>query len=281
MDRNYRPAHINATFADMEGNSGIGRYVLLPGSDGRAQEIAKHFSNPVIKTHPRGNHLYLGTLEVEGHHIDVAAIATGMGCPSMEIYLHELYHLGAKRFLRIGTAGSLQPWVKVGNIINVQAAVRDDSTSERYLPPEFPAIASLEVTSAILLAAEHLDLLDDLQTGTVHCKSSLYAREFGVGPLHSENAEYKNLLIQAGVLASEMETATLFIQSQIYNHQHQMEGGTLDQVLAGTILGVVATIEEGYDPEGKVPTISNQTIELGLETIRILAMQELDFSSAE
>ncbi|HSW71449.1 MAG TPA: nucleoside phosphorylase [Gammaproteobacteria bacterium] len=275
MKNNIRIAHINATPEDLSGNQGIGRYILIPGSDGRAKEIADHFDDLEVKTHERGIHLYLGSVSVESEKIEVASIGSGMGCPSMEIYLHELFQLGAKRFLRIGTAGSLQPWVKPGDLINVQAAVRDENTTERYLPLEFPAIASLEMTSSVLLAAEQLELFDQLHTGTVHCKSSLYAREFGIGPRKQENQQYLNLLHQAGVLASEMETAALFIQTQIYNHALQLQDESANsRVMAGAILGIVASSEEGYDAD-EAPIVTQQTIELALETIKILAIQEL------
>jgi len=275
MKNAMHSSHINATPKDLAGNNGIGRYILLPGSDGRAKEIANHFDKLQVKTHERGIHLYLGTLDAEGESIDVAAIASGMGCPSMEIYLHELFNLGAKRFLRLGTAGSLQPWVKTGDLINVQASVRDENTSERYLPLEFPAVASLEVTSSILLAAEQLNIFDKLHTGVVHCKSSLYAREFGAGPLKDENQQYRDLLHQAGVLASEMETATLFIQSQIYNHQLQLKNeASSSRVLAGALLGVVSSAEVGFDA-AQAPAVVQEIIELGLEAVKILALQEL------
>src|SRR5688572_18152283 len=145
----FIPHHINATQADLAGNNGIGRYVFLPGSDGRAKEIAKNFKNVTIKKHDRGHNLYLGTLVHDNLKIDVAAISTGMGCPSLEIILHELFYLGAKRFLRVGTAGTLQSgWINTGSIINVQAAVRDDGTSHHYAPVEIPAIAALEFVSS-------------------------------------------------------------------------------------------------------------------------------------
>src|SRR5579872_1780749 len=170
----FKPEHINATTDDLEGNGGIGRYIFIPGSDGRAKDIAKHFKNVVVKTHPRGHNIYLGSLSLNGHTIEVASIASGMGCPSMEIILHELFYLGAKRFIRVGTAGSLQPsWIKVGDMINVQASVRDEDTTLHYFPNEVPAIASLEFLSAILLSAEKLGFAHELHTGTVHCKSSL------------------------------------------------------------------------------------------------------------
>src|SRR5262245_18673294 len=100
----FNPFHINATAEDLAGNNGLGRYVLLPGSDGRAKAIAEYFTNTIVKTHPRGHHLYLGEIEGTNGPIEVATISSGMGCPSMEIILHELFHLGAKRFLRVGTA---------------------------------------------------------------------------------------------------------------------------------------------------------------------------------
>jgi uridine phosphorylase len=266
---------MNANAADFEGNHGIGRYVFLPGSDGRAKEIAEHFKDLTIKPHSRSHNLYMGTISAEGKTIDVAAIASGMGCPSTEIILHELYHLGAKRFLRVGTAGSLQPeTLRTGALVNVQAAVRDESTTTRYVPIEFPAIASFEVFSSIILAAEKLGLSSLLQTGIVHTKSALYAREFGEGPLGAENKAYMAQLAQMGVLASEMEASTLFIQTQVYNHQLRQQGDTLShRVLAGAILTIVGPTGTFEDTPVTSSNIRN-TIELALETVKTLAVQE-------
>ncbi|MHB1948369.1 MAG: phosphorylase family protein, partial [Gammaproteobacteria bacterium] len=141
----FKPHHINATPADLDGNNGIGRYIFLPGSEGRAKEIADRFDRVDVKHHQREHNLYLGTIKADGKKIDVAAIATGMGCPSTEIIVHELFNLGAKRFLRVGTSGSLQPGlIHAGDIINVQASVRDEDTTRHYAPLELPAISSLE-----------------------------------------------------------------------------------------------------------------------------------------
>jgi len=274
----YKPAHVNATEHDLAGNEGIGRYVLLPGSDGRAKQIAEHFENVTVKQHERGHDLYLGTLTNDhGKKIDVAAIASGMGCPSAEIIVHELFHLGAKRLLRVGTAGTLQPSiVNVGSLVNVQASVRDDGTSLNYAPIELPAIASIEFITSILVAAEKLNLSQEIHTGIVHCKSSLYAREFSAGPRSPENQAYVNLLTQSGVLATEMETATLFIQSQLYNYQ-LMQAGDLPQnrVLAGAILAIIAATDN-MEPLPMAAHAVLDSIELGLETVRILATQEMD-----
>jgi len=268
--------HINATHEDFAGNQGIGRYIFMPGSDGRAKEIASHFNNMETKFHPRGHNVYLGTLEFEGQTIDVAAVSSGMGCPSTEIIVHELYNLGVKRFLRIGTAGTLQPGlIKVGDIVNVQASVRDEDTSRHYAPVEVPAVASLEYVSSVLLAAERLKLSHDIHTGTVHCKSSLYARELAAGPRASENNVYLNLLAESGVLATEMETATLFIQSQLYNYQLMQQGeGHAYHVRAGAILGIIGTTDH-FEESREANLATKNSIKLALETVKILAAQEL------
>ncbi len=272
MNKDILLRHTNATVDDLAGNGGIGRYILLPGSDGRAKEISQHFNNLVIKSHPRGHNLYLGTITHGEKNIDVAAISSGMGCPSMEIILHELFHLGGKRFLRIGTAGSLQPdFVKIGDIVNAQASVRDEHTTLDYVPIGMPAISSMEFNSAFELAANKLGLSEKTHSGIVHCKSSLYAREFGVGPQAEINHSYIRLLTQCGVLASEMETAALFIQSQLYNYQLMQKGkGEEHRVLCGAVLGVVSILTDEFASSEEENMLVRNLIELALDMIRTI-----------
>lgn len=275
---NFTPHHMNATAQDLAGNNGIGRYILLPGSDGRAKEISQHFNDLIIKMHPRGHNLYLGTIEDNGKKIDVATIASGMGCPSMEIILHELFHLGAKRFLRVGTAGSLQPnFIHVGDIINVTASVRDEATTADYFPVEVPAVASYELISFIIQSAKKLGIAEKVRSGIVHCKSSFYAREFGAGPLSDENKRYNDLLNSCGVLASEMETAALFIQTQLYNHQlRQKNNKSKNKVLAGALLAIIAVPPHHFAQEPETTATINNMITLALESIKSLSSSEQD-----
>lgn len=273
QEKIFTPHHVNATVDDLLGNNGIGRYILLPGSDGRAKEISLYFNKLIVKPHPRGHHLYLGAIDCEGKSIDVAAIASGMGCPSMEIILHELFQLGGKRFLRVGTAGSLQPdFVKLGDMVNAQASVRDEHTTTDYVPITVPAISSLEFNLAILLAAKKLKLSERVHTGIVHCKSSFYAREFGAGPKAEQNKAYINLLTQCGVLATEMETSALFIQSQLYNYQLMQEGkGPKFHVLSGAILGVLSVPPNQFAGSLEEAATVKNMINLALETIKTLS----------
>lgn len=274
--KSFTPHHISVTSKDLAGNNGIGRYILLPGSDGRAKEIAQYFNNSRVIPHARGHNVYLGTIDYQGINIDIATVASGMGCASMEIILHELFHLGAKRFLRVGTAGSLQPHIHIGDLINTQASVRDESTTLDYAPQGVPAIASLDMVLAITKAMQQLGLAHKTHTGIVHSKASFYAREFSAGPKATENDAYLNLISAFGVLASEMETSALFIQSQLYHHTLQQQGKTrAHQVLAGAILGILAIPPHQFANTQETIMTTKDVIKVGLETIKILASQEL------
>ena len=146
----FQPQHINISSKDIEGNNGLGRYIFLPGSDGRAKSIAEYFGNLEVIPHPRSHNFYKGTLKTTVGEIDVASISSGMGCPSIDIIVNELYNLDARRLLRVGTAGSLQPQsLRVGHLVIPTASVRDEGTSPCYTPPEVPAVASTEIVSAI------------------------------------------------------------------------------------------------------------------------------------
>lgn len=273
---NFTPHHINASHEDFIGNNGIGRYLFLPGSDARAKDIASHFDNLQVKSHPRGHHLYLGNLKITGKVIEVAAISSGMGCPSVEIILHELFNLGARRFLRVGTAGSLQPhYVKVGHLINASAAVRDESTTLDYAPTSLPAIASPAFTQALMSAAKDLDCVDELHTGVVHTKSSFYAREFGAGPLGEKHLAFNELLTAYGVLASEMEASALFVQTQLYNQQLKLLGeGPAFQVLSGAILGILAVPPHYFATPDEANAVVKKLVTFSIAAVKALALYE-------
>ena len=275
-DSLFQPHHVCAAPADIAGNHGLGRYVFLPGSDNRAREIAGHFRNVRVLESPRRHNLYLGTLERNGQPIDVASVSSGMGCPSLDIIAQELFKLGARRFLRVGTAGSLQAGqVRLGDLVVATAAVRDEGTSKLYVPPEFPAVASIEFVSAAGKAARALGLDHRAHLGIIHAKDSLFAREFGEGPMAPENERYMAILKKAGVVASEMESSHLFVLASILSRQlaDDNEKTAYSRVLAGSILAIIG--EEGpFAPGDTVAQVTQEAISLALETVRVLAATE-------
>lgn len=253
-----KPHHLNASKADITGNQGIGRYLFVTGSDERAQAISQHFDQVRVNQHPRTHHLYLGNLG----QIEVGAISTGMGGPSADIIINELIMLGAKRLLRVGTAGSLQPQqVQVGEVVIATAAVRDDKASWDYIYPEYPAVASLPyLVAAGRALAQNPSITGHF--GIVHSKSSLYAREYGLS-LTSDNQDYMASMQAAGVLATEMECAQLFTLSSLANLQ------------SGAILAIVGDTDNAFSSDQQR---IDQAIEaaINLSIAAILEMYRID-----
>lgn len=234
MGKPTKPQHLNASNKDISG-----RYLFLTGSDERARQISQHFDKVQINQHPRQHHLYLGTLNSPLGTIKVGAISTGMGGPSADIIINELIMLGATRLLRIGTAASLQPQVRVGDLVIANAAVRDDKASWDYIHREYPAIASISYLIAIGRAlAKNSSITSHF--GIVHSKSSLYAREFNLSVM-PENQEYMASMTAAGVLATEMECAQLFTLASLFS--------TRSPLLCGAILTIVGDKTSAFSPD--------------------------------
>lgn len=267
----FKPQHINASSDDLQGNHGLGRYIFLSGSDERAREISNHFQDMKVRRHPRHHNLYLGKIVDGENTLDVAAIATGMGGSSSDIIINELILLGARRLLRIGTAGSLQPeTVKVGDVVIATAAVRDDKASWDYIYREYPAAASLEYLLAIKKAVQKKTVLP-VHFGIVHSKSSLFARELDQSFMEDQNRQYMKSLHEAGVLASEMECAQLFILSSLMSARLRSQAVKSFTILAGCILAVVGDKTSFSEDKQQIKNIITEAVLLGIETNKQLA----------
>ncbi len=123
--------------------------VLCPGDPVRAQYIAETFFDPGFRqvNSERGMLGFTGTFD--GAPLSVQS--TGMGCPSAGIVFEELIMLGAKRLIRVGTCGSLQPHMKMGDTVIGISASADDSTPLRYA--QMPGYAPTATFSLAELAA--------------------------------------------------------------------------------------------------------------------------------
>jgi uridine phosphorylase len=106
----------------------VAERVLLPGDPGRALRLAQQLITGVPKmlNHNRGLWGYSG-VAADGHPLTVQA--TGMGGPSTAIVVEELIMLGARRLVRVGTCGALDPTLKLGQLLAASAALPEDGTS--------------------------------------------------------------------------------------------------------------------------------------------------------
>ena len=120
----------------------IGRYVLLPGDPSRVPMIAELFEDAKEVSRTREFCAYTGTLQGEM----VSAVSTGMGGPSTAITVQELAQLGAQVMIRVGTSGTMQKFMEATDLVITWGAVRDEYTSQQFLPLSYPAVADTDVT---------------------------------------------------------------------------------------------------------------------------------------
>ena len=103
----------------------IAERILLPGDPLRAKFIAENFlDNPKQYTSVRNILGFTGTYKG----VPVSVQGTGMGIPSISIYVHELIHeFGCKKLFRVGTCGAMHPDVHLRDVLIAQAASTDSS----------------------------------------------------------------------------------------------------------------------------------------------------------
>ena len=183
---------------------------LLPGDPGRVEMIARKLERPRFYSQCREYTTWLGELRGE----TVIVMSTGMGGPSTAIGVEELYKTGVRDFIRVGTCGGMDLNVCGGDIVIATGAIRMEGTSKEYVPIEFPAVAHLDVSNALIAAAREKSLT--YHAGIVQCKDSFYGQhDPGRMPAGYELENKWQAWIKARCLASEMESSALFIVSQI------------------------------------------------------------------
>lgn len=236
----------------------VGKYVILPGDPKRCEKIAKHFDNAKLIADSREYVTYTGYLDG----VKVSVTSTGIGGPSASIALEELVRVGADTFLRVGTCGGMQPEIMGGELVIATGAIRMEGTSKEYAPIEFPAVANLDITNALVQAAKELN--KKYHVGIVQCKDAFYGQhEPETKPVDYELINKWNAWVRLGCKASEMESAALFVV------------GDYLKVRVGSSFLVVANQErEKLGLENPVIHDTESAIEITVQAIRNLIKQD-------
>ena len=236
----------------------VGAYVLLCGDPGRCEKIAKYFDDPVFFGSNREYTIYNGTL----NGVRVSVCSTGIGGPSAAIALEELVHCGAHTFIRVGTSGGMDPDVLGGDLVIGSAAIRMEGTSKEYAPIEYPAVADHEVVEALIKAAKKENAR--FHVGVLQCKDSFYGQHDPSSmPVGYELKDKWDAWVRCGAMASEMESAALFIV------------GSVRRVRVGSIMTVFANQtrrELGLDDPMSMDT--DLAIRTAVEAMRILILDK-------
>lgn len=163
--------------------------------------------------------------------------------------MEELARIGAETFIRVGTTGSLQPDVEVGDIVIASAAVRGDGTSRNYVPVEYPAVADFNVTTALVQAAQESK------------------RNLHFGPVLTSDAFYGSMdslkrWSRFDVLSVEMECSVIFTLAKL----KRLRAGAILAVDSKPLMGVG---KGEFEPGEKTGEMGERVQEAIKEEMRI------------
>lgn len=213
---------------------------LLPGDPARLDRIKAFLTDARELAYNREFRSLAGSY----NGIRVLAVSTGIGGASAGIAVEELKNLGIQNMIRIGSCGALQPRVKIGDLILVSGAVRDDGASKTYIDSIFPAVPDSELLFACVSAAKERGYR--FHTGIARSHDSFYT---------DREAEIDAYWSQRGVLGADMETAALYTigflrgirTMSILNNVVAFEEDTLDAI--GSYVDGESTAMQGEEHE--------------------------------
>lgn len=189
--------HIGAKYGE------IAETVIMSGDPLRAQFMAERFlENPVLFNKVRGMLGYTGTYQGKR----VSVMGHGMGIPSMAIYSYELFNFyGVKKIIRVGSAGSMNPDLHIGDLMLAQGACTNSNYASQFqLSGTFAPIADFDLLRAAVEKAEELGYT--YKVGNIYSSDIFYDENSGA------TAQWQKM----GVLAVEMESAALYMNAARY-----------------------------------------------------------------
>ena len=221
----------------------IAESILLPGAPLRAKFIAENcLEEPKRCNEVRNMFGYTGRYKgARG-----SVMGTGMGMPSLSIYVNELLRdFGVRRLVRVGTCGGLVDSVKVRDLVLGIAASTDSAVNKvRFTGMDYAPAASFRLLSAAHAAAKALGL--EPHVGPILSSDSFY----------SEDPDQWKLWARFGVLAVEMESAELYTLAAKYGAEALAILTVSDHLVTGE-----AT------PSAERETRFRAMVEVGLKTV--------------
>lgn len=187
----------------------VAERVVLIGNPARVERIAPYLDDVHRVTERRG----LKTITGRYDGVAITVSAFGMGAPIATVVMHELFDLGSRAFLRVGTAIALEP-AAPGEFLIAASALRREGTSAAYAPPSLEPVADAALGDALEAAVAG--------TGAAH-RAGKFASFDGfyrdMFALDSETAARvaKNYraLRELDVIAVDMETSALLTAAQV------------------------------------------------------------------
>lgn len=214
MDKTPTP-HIGAKYGE------IAETVIMAGDPLRAKFMAENFlENPVQFNNVRGMLGFTGTHQGKR----VSVMGHGMGIPSIGIYTYELFNFyGVKTIIRVGSAGSINEDLHVGDLVLVEGACTNSNYGSQYeLPGTFAPIADFDLLRGAADACDRFGYR--YKVGNVLSSDTFY----------TENP-HNDKWINMGVLAIEMEASALFMNAARCGKRALVILTVSDHILTGEV----------------------------------------------
>lgn len=196
--------------------------VLLPGDPLRARWIAETFlDDATCYTEVRGMYGFTGTWQ--GHPVSVQG--SGMGQPSMAIYVNELFtEYDVRQIIRVGSCGALTTDVAIRDLVIAQGACTDSSMNRhRFLGLDYAPIADFGLLRDAAAAAAARDDVT-AHVGLIYSSDTFY---------NPRAAELGKPLVDHGVLAIEMEASALYTLAASYGRKALAICTVSDHIVTG------------------------------------------------
>lgn len=184
----------------------IAERILLPGDPLRAKFIAEQYLEGAAQFNAVRNMFgFTGTYRGER----VSVMGTGMGMPSLSIYVNELIRdYGVKKLVRVGTCGGMREDVKLRDIILAMSASTDSAVNKiRFAGMDYAATASFPLLKAAYDVA--------VKAG----RATFVGQVLSSDSFYTENPDAWKLWAKFGVMGVEMETAELYTLAAKYGVQ--------------------------------------------------------------
>lgn len=150
--------------------------MLLCGDPARVERISRSWDSQREVCSVREFRIVTG--EKDG--VPLSAASHGIGAPGTAVLVEELVKLDARRMIRIGNSGGLDPDLEIGDLAITTGSVRDDGTSTTYVVPEYPAVADWEIVGALVASARERGYR--AKAGVTWSLDAFYARNAVAGP---------------------------------------------------------------------------------------------------
>jgi purine-nucleoside phosphorylase len=177
----------------------IAPYVLLPGDPLRARWIAETFlEDATCYSEVRGMYGYTGTYRGER----VSVQGSGMGLPSLSIYVTELFaEYDVRSIVRVGSCGALTEGLALRDLVIASGACTDSSMNRiRFEGLDYAPVADFDLLRAAHDAYTARDLQVAAKVGLIFSGDTFY----------SPRPELTRRMADYGVLAVEMEASALY-----------------------------------------------------------------------